>query len=206
MPLDDDHKDEEQRGNDLAKKLFQQLEAGAKKAAAAVADEDPNALVFDADFDTLREMCNKTSVVNYVGMVSRPGVHLFGCYMEHKFYPPWKPELNKNFQLHVVKWPKEGPTMEWIIYTVPVVDYKFIEMSLRATNEFLEDPGVRIANGVPTMFSGDDIETFPVNGKNTFTIENHPDSKVHKGGSDVVDARERVVVGAILDEAEKQGE
>lgn len=106
----------------------------------------------------------------YAGMLvpARPGVRLCMVRMEYENYIPDTPS-NDNFQLFLMKW----QDMTWALMGILAGDVdKLIKIAA--------DCGVQIADGVPTVFSGDGVDVFPVRGGQVFSLENTKDHVVYQ--------------------------
>lgn len=105
--------------------------------------------------------------IHYAGMLQppRPGVSDCIQMLEHTHY---KPGTNRNhlFMMRLLDW----QDMLWVIISIPIAEKVNMERVAQVN-------GLRVANGVPTMFAGGDVHHFPVSNDRIFTLENvsgHP--------------------------------
>lgn len=142
----------------------------------------------------IKEFTSREDLLHLVGMLfpPRPGVRAFNVLLEHTHYVPGT-SRNDDFTVHVLRW---GNTdMLWFITSVPMVDRHLAE-------ECAERVGLRIADGIPTMFSPDGtVLTFPADGSTVFTLENTEGHAVYEGkyNADILDAETRFVDEFIKD-------
>lgn len=118
------------------------------------------------------KFCSNPNLVSYVAMLSprRPGVVLFSVMLEHIFFKPGT-EKNDNFVMHMMNW----QDMTFGIISIPTNMKK-------AAEEVAKHAGVRIADGVPTMFDpSGTVEIFPISKNNVFTLENESGHPMYKG-------------------------
>lgn len=114
------------------------------------------------------------SRIHYICMLSppRPGVNLFASILEYKFYPPNTPK-NAEFIMQILRW--EG--LVYSVISIPMKEKSYAEAVAKTV-------GMRIANGVPTMFdSPGEPKFFPVRVDHAFTIENEPGHPIYSSGA-----------------------
>jgi hypothetical protein len=139
-------------------------------------DRPDSPIMFDAreeEFAALHEITKSPEWLWLVCMQGRPGLTSFLSEVENTDFIPGTP-LNDYFQLYIVDWPEER-TIRFVVIGVPA--------SYRSRAEFFaQKHGLRIANGVPTMFVGDikNPKFFPANHDYVFTLENVPGHSVYK--------------------------
>lgn len=115
--------------------------------------------------------------VHFVAHIQRPGVQ--GCMetLENTHYAPGT-ERNKLFELRMIKW--EG--LVYALISIPKEEREYMTRAAAAN-------GLRIANGYPTMLSGDGkgnlkVEHFPARSDSVFTLENVPGHPVYMQSMD----------------------
>jgi len=126
--------------------------------------------------EELTELANKKGFVNLVGLMDprRPGVLLF-CVKFACDYFRLSAFKDKELLVHTVEW--EG--MQWVIMTIP-------EELMKITRKIVDEVGLRIADGVPTgLFYPPSV--FPINSKNTFTLESKPGSPIYTSDARLTD-------------------
>ena len=123
--------------------------------------------IIDESFEQLEEFVKNKRFVHYVGMLvpPRPGVAECMTLVEHTHFKPGT-EKNELFIMRIIEWSE----MVWVMMSIPHEDKSLVE-------KIAKECGLRIANGVPTAFTRDSIQQFPVNNERIFTFENvsgHP--------------------------------
>ncbi len=116
--------------------------------------------------------------IHYTGMLNppRPGVEDCIQMLEQSYYKPGT-DRNHLFIMRVLEW----QDMLWVIVSIPIGEKAHMERVAQVN-------GLRVANGVPTMLSGDGVHRFPVSNDRVFTLENisgHP-VYTNQGDDDVV--------------------
>lgn len=131
---------------------------------------DENEGTIAEDEKQFKEFMENEFFIHYVGMISppRPGVHECTSMLEHKHYKPGT-ERNELFILRMMKW----ADFFWLIISIPIKEKMFME-------EVANECGLRIANGVPTVFGPGGIEKFPVSNERVFTLENKAGHPVYR--------------------------
>lgn len=116
--------------------------------------------------------------VHYVGMLvpPRPGVMEFVSLVENKHFKPGTPR-NNLFIMRILRW----SDIVWIVMSVPVKDKVITEAEA-------DGCGLRIASGVPTIFSPDGVQIFPANNERIFTLENKPGHPVYRNDPKITKA------------------
>ena len=112
---------------------------------------------------------------NIVCDLQRLGAMLFMTRLEYEHFPP-DTEKNNIFDFIIVQWPDDFK-MNWAVVSVPI-EYKPYVYSIAT------ECGLRVADGVPTILGGDNIQTFPLNGPNVFTLENISTSLIYESSVD----------------------
>tara|TARA_B100000614_G_scaffold262909_1_gene300458 strand:- start:47558 stop:48061 length:504 start_codon:yes stop_codon:yes gene_type:complete len=117
----------------------------------------------------ITEFCNSENRFNIIVMANRPCVNWFCMKLEYENFVPGTPD-NDEFQFFQIKWEE----MTWFVISIPADKREVAEQVAAET-------GMRIADGIPTMLGPDGPSRFPIDGSNTFSIENAPDSKIYQG-------------------------
>jgi len=102
-------------------------------------------------------------------MTMRPNAHLFVTQLEFKHYPP-QTDKNDLFDFWCILW--EG--IPWAVVGIP-------EQDRHLADEVAAEAGLRIANGVPHLITGEGTITFPYDYRNVMTMENTPESRAYDG-------------------------
>lgn len=149
--------------------------------------------------EKLKKITEDPKLIHFVGMImpARPGIQLCLTELEYKYYVPGT-KRNDDFQLRIMEWSE----IVWAIATIPIDDRHLME---RVAGKC----GLRIADGVPTMMTGNGIEQFPLNGDRVFSLENksgHPIYHNSQEISDVVKKAEEDNVDKILEGHELKDE
>ena len=130
--------------------------------------------------------------INIAGMVNprRPGAILFLTLTEHMFFNPTTPEQD-DFLLLNLAWEE----MIFYVFSVPSKYRSDLE-------DLAPKCGVRIADGIPSLYTPDGLRSFPVFGKNCFNLENikgHPVySKAYTNDDDLF-KHEDILIAKIFD-------
>jgi len=106
-----------------------------------------------------------TSKLHLIVDMNRIGGKLFNVKMEYTYFAP-RSGKNYLYEMVLMKWPDPSfaPFM-WSICSFPI--------SFRPQAEALaKECGLRLANGIPTIFMGDGAHHFPLDGETVFTLEN----------------------------------
>lgn len=104
----------------------------------------------------------------FIMHATRPGVHEWTREFEYAFYPPLT-QANSQFELMILKWPKElmgHAEGVWFVVVVPLADApQLIKLGAKWRLTFVNE-------GVPMFISSKEIEPFPLKGrKNVWTVE-----------------------------------
>jgi hypothetical protein len=131
--------------------------------------ENEPEIIVESD-EQLQEFVKNKRFIHYVGMLipPRPGLTECMTLVEHKHFPPGT-DRNELFILRFIKW----SDMVWVMMSIPIEDKNLVE-------DIAKECGLRIANGVPTMFTGNVIQQFPVNNERIFTFENSSGHPVYR--------------------------
>lgn len=129
-----------------------------------------------------QEFFKNERFMHYVGMISPPrlGVEEFVSLVEHRHFKPGTLR-NELFIMRII----DLEDITWLIMSIPVED---ISLAESAAGEC----GLRIANGVPTMISGNGFQRFPADNERVFTLENRSDHPTYRNDS----VSERVILNA----------
>lgn len=115
--------------------------------------------------------------VHFIGMLfpPRPGVQSCFVELEHKYFPPGT-DLNNDFIMRMVKW----QDMVWVIVSIPRS-----EMNLMSS--VVEKNGLRLARGIPHIFSSKGKEHFPIkDSERVFTLENTSNHPAYTNDSNII--------------------
>lgn len=115
-------------------------------------------------------LANNIELFHIIFMMTRPGANRFQTYLEHEYYPPGTPE-NDKFQWRVLKWNQ----INWCIISIPLEDRQNAYDAAAETK-------MKIADGIPTMISGEGVERFPLCCDRAFSLENQPNSVIYEPG------------------------
>lgn len=94
-----------------------------------------------------------------VCMATRPGVQLYCTTLEYTYYPPRTP-ANDLFGLNIVQW----NDLTFYVLSVPLADRNRCELVAK-------NLGMRLADGVPTIFDHKGKHNFPLQGSNVWSLE-----------------------------------
>lgn len=118
----------------------------------------------------INELLKRRDFIHYIGMVNppRPGVQECLTALEYTYFLPGT-VLNDEFQLTVVEWNDIG----WVIVSIPLTKASLMETVAHQC-------GLRIADGIPMMITGEGSERFPFANKNTYVLENQSGHPVYR--------------------------
>jgi hypothetical protein len=127
-------------------------------------------IVGDGEFsyETEDEFCHFASdnrLTHFVCMAMRPGFEELSAKLEHTHYKPLTVR-NNLMHMRALLW----NDIVWFVVSIPTEEKHLLE-------EVAGSCGMRVANGVPTMFGHGCRMQFPINGNNVFALENvagHP--------------------------------
>lgn len=128
--------------------------------------------------EEVKERVYKPDVVNYVGMMMRPGIYAWCVEVEYTMFKP-DTEANEDYHLGTMAWPKDWPP-PWNIYLIA----SFHKRGQMFAEKILWRHGLKkVAPGhIITALTGEKgPEQFPLVGDNVFYLENHS-----KGAANVV--------------------
>lgn len=117
-----------------------------------------------------QEFMKNDYFIHYVGMLNppRPGVSECGSLLEFTYFKPGTPR-NELFIMRIVFW----ADIVWSIVSIPIKEKNLME-------KIVDQCGLRIANGIPTMFADGKIQKFPADNERIFTLENKSGHLVYR--------------------------
>jgi hypothetical protein len=118
----------------------------------------------------LARLNHDLTVLNYVGMATRPGVSYFATYLEFTFYQPCFPDLNARFQYRFIEW----HDMPWVMITIPFADRPKAEEAAKKAE-------LVIIHGMPGVIDSEGVAFFPINNRNTFNLESIEGAPIYRG-------------------------
>jgi hypothetical protein len=136
-----------------------------------------NHIIKKIDAEYLAELSKDNGRANIVTMLDRNGSAYYMNYLEYNYFNPYL-EINNSFNYMYFKWQH----LIWIIASIPA------ELKQNIFDA-AEKCGLTIQDGVPTIFSVDGVNTFPLNNANTFCLGNKKDDPIYKGFSGQQDAQ-----------------
>lgn len=130
--------------------------------------------------------------INVAGMVAprRPGAILFLTLTEHMFFHPTTPEQD-DFLLMNIAWEE----MVFYVFSVPSKHHEDLK-------DLASKCGVRMAEGIPSLYTSEGLKYFPVYGKNCFNLENikgHPVYSSTTKSEDDIFRHEDILIAKIFD-------
>lgn len=115
-----------------------------------------------------------------VGFMGRVGFAKFMTRLEHEHYDPKDEVLNDRFQMFLIS--HKGLT--FVVVSIPLEDRHLAE-------KIATECDLRFADGVPTIFGGEESSPFPIQHKNLWSCENLPNSGVYTGKRADLEAEEQ---------------
>lgn len=143
-------------------------------------------------FSKLIELGKDTSKLHLIVDMQRIGASLFNVKMEYTHFPP-RSDKNKLFDMCMLKWPTKDDFL-WSVASIPI-EYRSI------AEELAKECGLRLADGIPTIFNQDGAYQFPLTGSTVFTLENIAGHKVYNNDPNsmkILKDQEREQVDAII--------
>lgn len=137
--------------------------------------EDEGILIGETD-EELKNFMQNESFIHYVSHASRPGIGECLTLLEFRDYKPGTPR-NDLFIMRIIEW--EGLT--YIAVSIPIDEKHLMEKAVEETD-------LKIADGVPTMMGGGEVNHFPMCNKRVFTLENTSGHPVYRNDPEVNDA------------------
>jgi len=112
--------------------------------------------------EELQKIIRDEKFIFLVGMIfpPRPGVMPFLTQLEHNYFPPGT-KKNNEFIMVISAW----KDVNWVIAGIPK---EYMEKAKRIADSFR----LKIIDGIPYMVIEGELISFPINGKNVFTLEN----------------------------------
>jgi hypothetical protein len=105
----------------------------------------------------------ETNKLHLIVDMSRIGAGLFNVKMEYTYFAP-RSGRNNLFELVLMKWPKPN-ALFWSICSFPIEYRPQAELVAK-------ECGLRLADGIPTIFDSDGAHQFPLDGPTVYTLEN----------------------------------
>jgi hypothetical protein len=130
----------------------------------------------EIQFSKLIELGKDTSKLHLIVDMQRIGAGLFNVKMEYTHFPP-RSEKNTLFEMVMLRWPTQNDFL-WAVSSFPI-EYR------SKAEEIAKECGLRIADGIPTVFNFDGAHQFPLSGSTAFTLENIAGHKVYNNDLDV---------------------
>lgn len=134
--------------------------------------------------------------------INRIGAKLFNVKMEYTYFAP-RSGKNYLFEMVIIKWPhlkNMPPPFVWTVCSFP------IEFKPQA-EAVAKECGLRLADGIPTVFDGEGAHHFPMNGPTVFTLENVTGHRVYNndpGEADRLRKEEDAACDAIINADRKK--
>jgi len=113
------------------------------------------------------EACQSPDRFNIACMLTRPGANLFMIKLEYTHFVPGT-DANDDFLV----WQISFDGLPFFLLSIPA-DKKNLAYKVAG------ETGMKISDGIPILIGGGAEQAFPVAGKNTFTLINHPDSPAY---------------------------
>jgi protein-tyrosine-phosphatase len=142
--------------------------------------------------DALIEQGKDTSKLHLIVDMHRIGAGLFNVYMEYTYFAP-RSGKNHLFELVLMKWP-DAKSFMWSICSFPI-DYR------PQAEAMAKECGLRLADGVPTIFDENGAHQFTLEGPTVFTLENINGHQVYgnnSGAYERLKKEEHQAIDAIL--------
>lgn len=121
----------------------------------------------DEDKIAFEKISKDTSKLHLVVDMWRIGANLFNTTTEYTHFAP-RSGKNHLFEMSIVTW----ATRQWAVSSVPISYRNEIE-------EIAKSCGLRLANGIPTLFDEDGAHQFPIDGPTVYTLENLPGGQIN---------------------------
>jgi hypothetical protein len=149
--------------------------------------------------DEVKERVFQPNVVNYIGLMLRPGMYAWTVEVEYTMFKP-DTEDNDDFHLGTMKWPEDWP-LPWNVYLIA----SFHKRGQMFAEKILWRHGLKkVTPGyVPMALTGgkDKPQKFPLEGGNIFYLENHS-----KGAANVIYTNDEVKIRAAMEHEQKQAQ
>lgn len=118
----------------------------------------------DSENETLKKQGQDTTRLHLVVDMNRLGAKIFNVKMEYTYFAP-RSGKNYLFEMVLMSWPGGPMPFMWAICSFPI-EYR------PQAEELAKECGLRIADGIPTIFTGNGAQRFPLDGPTVFTLEN----------------------------------
>lgn len=119
-----------------------------------------------SDLETLNRDVKK---LHLVSLETRPGAPLFSAILENSYYQP-ETYRNSLFELRYLSW----EDLIWMVISIPLGEWQNAFKASLVSQ-------MRLADGFPLLLSGEDEKKFPLHHRNTWTLENLPNSPIYNG-------------------------
>lgn len=106
-----------------------------------------------------------TTKLHLIVDMNRIGGKLFNVKMEYTFFAP-RSGKNYLYEMVLMKWP--DPSFAQFLWAICSFPIEFRPQAEAVAKEC----GLRLANGIPTIFDQDGAHHFPLDGETVFTLEN----------------------------------
>lgn len=116
---------------------------------------------------SISQMSDLLQTNQYFGLVydvHRIGVLKFSTRLEYEHYSPLDEELNSRFNGAVLACKDGSFEIHFFVIAIPIEDRHLAE-------KIAKECGLRFADGVPTILSGNKVIHFPIQHKNMCSIE-----------------------------------
>lgn len=125
--------------------------------------------------EELQKFADDPKFIHFAGIINppKPGVQACITELEYTYYIPGTPK-NDDFFLRIINW----SGMHWVLVSIPISERHLME-------KVASENGLRIVDGVPSMFSGSNMEQFPINNERVFTLENKKGHPIYYNNSDI---------------------
>ena len=133
-----------------------------------------------------------SSKLHLIVDMSRIGAGLFNVKIEYTYFPP-RSGRNYLYEMTLMRWP-DNQYGVWAVSSFP------IEFKPQA-EAIAKECGLRIANGIPTIFEEGVALQFPMDGSTVFTLENIKGHQVYGNNSadyERLKAEEKRAIDAII--------
>lgn len=142
--------------------------------------------------DALIAQGKDTSKLHLIVEMGRIGAGLFNVKMEYTHFPP-RSGKNNLFEMLLMQWP-DPKSFLWAISSFPI-EYR------PQAESIARECGLRLADGIPTIFNQDGAHQFPLEGPTVFTLENIKGHQVYGNDAkahDKLKSEERLAIDAIV--------
>ncbi len=123
--------------------------------------------------EDLQKFLQDERFIHYVCMAMRHGIGECITLLEFRDYRPGT-ERNELLIMRTIDWCE----MPWFAISIPIGEKHLMEAAAR-------ESGLRVANGIPMMFGGTEVNQFPMCNKRVFTLENVSGHPIYRNDKDV---------------------